>query len=86
MTSATITLTDSPAGTVSGLLTFEPHEAGRTADSGAIDCPPHVSAEKRTEPAGLHRPVAAGNHELNERLNGREFDRDVPPTERKKHE
>lgn len=74
MTSATITLTDSPAGTVSGLLTFEPHEPGAPLTPAQLIA--HLMFPLSNEPnllAYIDR-LQQENKELHERLNGREFD------------
>ena len=61
MTSATITLTDSPAGTVSGLLTFEPHEPGAPLTPAQLIA--HLMFPLRNEPnllAYIDRLMASG--------------------------
>lgn len=74
MTSATITLTDSSAGTVSGLLTFEPHEPGAPLTPAQLIA--HSIFPLSNEPNLLFyiARLQQENHELKERLNGREFD------------
>lgn len=74
MTSATITLTDLPTGSVDCQLMFQPHEPGAPLTSAQLIA--RCIFPLTNEPNLLEyiARLQQENHELNERLNGREFD------------
>lgn len=74
MTSATITLTDLPTGSVDCQLTFQPQEPGAALTSSQLIASCIFPLTNEPNLLEYIARLQQENQELHERLNGREFD------------